>query len=792
MKKLWIFILILCSLLVACQEQEIIPVFEIIGEEKLEIGYSYEYSMKYEGEEIDLNDVYFIVSNNNICSVEGTTITALEYGVFTLTVAFKEDPTIITSKHIEIIPPLVTNIKIKGDKFMKEGEQILLEAIVTPDDTFIPVEWFSSDESIATVDEGIITALQGGTVTITAKCSSATAKHVITIDGIIRNITVEGKDEIEVNSSVEYKFNIDDPIITTDSTNIAIMGNVVYGIEVGKAVLHIVSESNPNLQLDYEINVVSGYNEDTGMTEDEREEITSIMESLSLEQKIGQMMVLQLVGDNFYVNDELGLYYTTTSNSSMPQYTYLKNEITIPVGNILVTNNNTSSKANLYSYIEGMQDIINDYASIGALVVTDRSGFANKINLNGYTNNVNNLLFGTANDYDLLSTYYDNVGYEMYNTGINVVVQSSYLKSSLYSENFSNNELKNIMYSKIMNTSLKNNKVNPGFYYDAFDVTNQFENNEKLLHTAINDGLDFMMTYYTLNFASVKQESIPTYVRRMGYNGLVMPSFKDYELIVSNNNGLTVPTIEYLIEQGFDLVPITLYANADGASNNVYANIAFETTVEKVINGEIDIQYVNAAVERILLYKMRHDLMNVTKPNNVTFKTANDKIREAQETKKFISIQGEFNGLDVDKNIKVFSQNRSVYGNNYWRPTRYYFGETFQQNKDKYGYSEVEYYVIYDDMYESYAYEIQEGDQVVIAIYSAIEDLYWYTFDWCKLIDLIKEKTDDIVIVNLESPLNNEAFAQYDYPIICANGKYDNTFKEILEVLKDGNCNGVI
>ncbi len=791
MKKLWIFILILCSFLFACQEQEIIPVFEIIGEDKLEIGYSYEYSMKYEGEEIDLNDVYFIVSNPNICSVEGTTITALEYGVFTLTVAFKEDPTIIASKHIEIIPPLVTSIKIKGDKIMKEGEQILLEAIVTPDDTFIPVEWFSSDESIATVDEGIITALQGGTVIITAKCSSATAKHVITIDGIIRNITVEGDDEIKVNSSVEYKFNIDDPIITTDSTNIAVMGNIVYGIEVGKAVLHIVSESNPNLQLDYEINVVIGYNEDTGMTEDEQDEITSIMESLSLEQKIGQMMVLQLVGDNFYVNDELGLYYTITSNSSMPQYTYLKDEITIPVGNILVTNNNTSSKANLYSYIEGMQDIINDYASIGALVITDRSGFASTINLNGYTNKVNNLLFGTANDYDLLSTYYDNIGYEMYNTGINVVVQSSYLKSSLYSENFSNNELKNIIYSKIMNSALKNNKVNPGFYYDAFDVANQFENNEKLLQTAINDGLDFMMAYYTLNFASIKQESIPTYVRRQGYNGLVMPSFKDYELIVSNNNGLTVPTIEYLIEQGFDLIPITLYANAEGASNNVYANIAFETTVEKVINGEIDIQYVNAAVERILLYKMRHGLMDVTKPTNVTFKTANDKIQEAQERKKFISIQGEFDGLDVDKNIKVISIDRTVYGSN-WRPTRYYFGSTFQQNKDKFGYNEVEYYVIYDDMYESYAYEIQEGDQVVIAIYSAIEDLYWYTFDWCQLINLIKEKTDDIVIVNLESPLNNETFAEYNYPIICANGKYDNTFKEILEVLKDGNCSGVI
>ena len=91
--------------------------------------------------------------------------------------------------------------------------------------------------------------------------------------------------------------------------------------------------------------------------------------------------------------------------------------------------------------------------------------------------------------------------------------------------------------------------------------SNQFENNEKLLQTAINDGLDFMMTYYTLNFASIKQESFPTYVRRMGYNGLVMPSFKDYELIVSTNNGLTVPTIEYLIEEGFEIEFVNIDEN---------------------------------------------------------------------------------------------------------------------------------------------------------------------------------------------------------------------------------------
>jgi hypothetical protein len=48
-------------------------------------------------------------------------------------------------------------------------------------------------------------------------------EFVVTVIEIIREIKVEGNNEIEVNATQAYQFNIKDPIITTDSTNIAII-----------------------------------------------------------------------------------------------------------------------------------------------------------------------------------------------------------------------------------------------------------------------------------------------------------------------------------------------------------------------------------------------------------------------------------------------------------------------------------------------------------------------------------------------------------------------------------------
>lgn len=794
MKKLLVFMLMLCTFLVGCKEN---GPLEIQGEERLEIGFSYEYVVKYNGIEISFDELYFNVSNLDICEVKGNTLYALDSGFITITAALKDDPTVYISKQLEIIEPLVSDIKLKGDKTVKEGEQILLEAIVTPEDTTIPVIWESSDPSIATVDEGIITGVKGGIVIISAKCSSAKAEFTVEVIEIIREIKVEGKNEIEVNSTQRYDFNIDDPIITTDSTNIVLMGNYVYAIETGKAVLHIVSESNPNLELDYEINVVSEYDNTIEMTEEERDEINSIMESLSVEQKLGQMIILNVRGNSLQLGDD-GLFFTTASNGSTIKSHYLSEMISFPVGNILVSYDNSTNKNSVKNYIAGMQDIILDDAGIGAIVLSDRSGNVSEPLTNGFTKNIDNILFGTANDENLLEEYYNVIGNEMNITGINTLVYSGYTKSSNVTGNFSNINSKQLTYSSIVRNVLKQNKVNTGSYYGYYDIENDFESNEFLLKTAINDGLDFLLTYNSMNFYWNRYVTIPTYVRELGYQGLIMPSVSDYNIMVNNNNGLNVPTMEYCIENGYDLIPLNIYTSSYQLEDNVYTISAFNQTVEKINNGEIDINIVNAAVERILLYKIRNGLLNGTYPNDKEFNPNTEMLTEATNSLKFISVKGEFEGLSKEKRIHVFSTRPSSGG---WRDRVYYdLADVMHQNAFTYGYKEVVPYVFNGETYLSQIEQIQSGDQVVIGMYEMEmwyevikeDGEYWYSTTWQEIIDLIKEKTDDIVVVNMESPNLTRPLEEYGYPIIYMNGNYDSKFKPLLNCLNSGKSNGVL
>lgn len=66
---------------------------------------------------------------------------------------------------------------------MEVGEEETLTATLTPEDTTVPITWTSSNEKIATVDNGVVTAKKEGNVTITATIpngESASCKVVVT------------------------------------------------------------------------------------------------------------------------------------------------------------------------------------------------------------------------------------------------------------------------------------------------------------------------------------------------------------------------------------------------------------------------------------------------------------------------------------------------------------------------------------------------------------------------------------------------------------------------------------
>ena len=77
----------------------------------------------------------------------------------------------------------VDEIKLNMDTLsMMRGATAILTAIVTPDTaTDKTVTWISSDEQVATVENGIVTAVGSGTATITAQAGDKTATCIVTV-----------------------------------------------------------------------------------------------------------------------------------------------------------------------------------------------------------------------------------------------------------------------------------------------------------------------------------------------------------------------------------------------------------------------------------------------------------------------------------------------------------------------------------------------------------------------------------------------------------------------------------
>ncbi len=69
----------------------------------------------------------------------------------------------------------------KEEATVEAGKEVTLTATVTPADTTDTIIWTSSDESIATVENGVVIALKSGTVIITATSGNASATCEITV-----------------------------------------------------------------------------------------------------------------------------------------------------------------------------------------------------------------------------------------------------------------------------------------------------------------------------------------------------------------------------------------------------------------------------------------------------------------------------------------------------------------------------------------------------------------------------------------------------------------------------------
>lgn len=120
-------------------------------------------------------------SDTDIATVENGVVTAVKVGTATIT-ASSGDKFATCTITVEAIP--VTSIALNRTSItLKAGESFTLTATVGPSDaTDRTVTWTSSDKTVATVSDGVVSAIRVGTSTITARAGDKTATCIVTVE----------------------------------------------------------------------------------------------------------------------------------------------------------------------------------------------------------------------------------------------------------------------------------------------------------------------------------------------------------------------------------------------------------------------------------------------------------------------------------------------------------------------------------------------------------------------------------------------------------------------------------
>jgi uncharacterized protein YjdB len=190
------------------------------------------------------------VSNSGV-----PTLTAIAIGTATIT-ATTANGAFSATCEVTVTPVLVTNVSLnKSSTSIEVGRTETLTATVQPSDAENKaVTWSSSDETVATVEDGVVTAVAVGTATITASSTDGSNKSAactvtvipVAVTGISLNKTATtlgvGKTETltltfrpadATNKAVTW-YSSDDGIATVE-------GGVVTAVALGTATITVTT-----------------------------------------------------------------------------------------------------------------------------------------------------------------------------------------------------------------------------------------------------------------------------------------------------------------------------------------------------------------------------------------------------------------------------------------------------------------------------------------------------------------------------------------------------------------------
>ncbi|MCM1462230.1 MAG: Ig-like domain-containing protein [Bacteroides sp.] len=125
--------------------------------------------------------ITWTTSDATVATVAGGVVTGVKAGTATITATCGEKTaTCAVTVKTDATPCTAVTLN-KETAEVKKGETVTLTATVTPTDTTDELTWTTSDATVATVANGVITGVGRGTATITAKCGDKTATCAVSV-----------------------------------------------------------------------------------------------------------------------------------------------------------------------------------------------------------------------------------------------------------------------------------------------------------------------------------------------------------------------------------------------------------------------------------------------------------------------------------------------------------------------------------------------------------------------------------------------------------------------------------
>lgn len=177
--------LVLLLSLFSCEEPVVKVSSIVLNSETLEMteGETFKLTATVSPDNATDKTVIWSSSNASIASIEAGLVTAVKEGTATITVESK-DGGARTACAVTVSPKVIPVESItlsQNEAVMQKGETVSLTATVKPANATEAVVWTSNNTSVATVKDGVVTAVGIGAASITATAGDKNASCTVTV-----------------------------------------------------------------------------------------------------------------------------------------------------------------------------------------------------------------------------------------------------------------------------------------------------------------------------------------------------------------------------------------------------------------------------------------------------------------------------------------------------------------------------------------------------------------------------------------------------------------------------------